>query len=148
MTHQEIGSAYRETGAAGANQVELVALLYDVLLDDLRRAIQAIRAHDIEARTFELQHALRIVEQLQGSLNMEDGGEVAATLDQLYSIVRAKILEAQWKVSEQILQSQVSLLLPVRDAWKQASLQQKPTPVVANEPLPPNQQSPSFEYRT
>jgi flagellar protein FliS len=155
MTHQEIGSAYRETGAAGANQIELVALLYDVLLDDLRRAIQAIRARNIEARTFELQHALRIVEQLQGSLNMEEGGEVADNLEQLYSIVRAKILEAQWKVSEPILQSQVSLLLPVRDAWKQASLQQKATPVaIGSRPLPQEQAPPlaeqpaTFEYRT
>jgi flagellar protein FliS len=146
MTHQEIGSAYRETGAAGANPIELVALLYDVLLDDLRRAIQAMRAHNVEARTFELQHALRVLEQLQGSLNIEEGGEVANNLEQLYSIVRAKIIEAQWKVSEQILQSQVSLLTPVRDAWKQVSLEQIPpgsdaAPLFGEQPA-------TAEYRT
>lgn len=126
MTHQEIGSTYRETGAAGANRFELVTMLYDVLLDDLRRAIQAIRTCSVEARTFELKHALRVLEQLQGSLNMESGGEVAANLDRLYSIVRAKIIEAQWKASEEILESQVKLLTPIRDAWKQASQPRRP----------------------
>ncbi len=121
MTYQEIGSTYRETGAAGAGQLETVAMLYDVLLDDLRRAVAAVRSHDIEARTFELQHSLRILEQLQGSLDMEHGGEPASNLDQLYSIVRGKILEAQWKGSEETLRSQIQLLEPVRDAWKEAA---------------------------
>jgi flagellar protein FliS len=147
MTHQEIGSTYRETGAAGANQFELVAMLYDVLLDDLRRAIQAIRAGNVEARSFELQHALRVLEQLQGSLNMEQGNEVAANLDRLYSIVRAKILEAQWKVSGGILESQIKLLEPVRDAWKQAS-QQSRRQVPPNVTIPLDAAAPTIELRT
>ena len=147
MTHQEIGSTYRVTGAAGANQFELVAMLYDVLLDDLRRAIQAIRAGNVEARSFELQHALRVLEQLQGGLNMEQGKDVAANLDRLYSIVRAKILEAQWKVSGGILESQIRLLEPVRDAWKQAS-QQNRTQVPPNVTVPLDAAAPTIELRT
>jgi flagellar secretion chaperone FliS len=147
MTHQEIGSTYRETGAAGAKQLELVVLLYGALLDDLRRSIQSIRARNIETRTFELQHALRILEQLQGSLNMDEGGEVAANLEHLYSYVRAKIIEAQWKVSEDILQSQIDLLAPIRDAWKQAFLQQEA--LQGTEPhLPAEQDHSTFECRT
>ncbi len=146
MTYQEIGSTYRETGAAGANGFELVTMLYDVLLDDLRRAIQAIRACSVETRTFELRHALRVLEQLQGSLNMENGGEVAANLDRLYSIVRAKILEAQWKVCDAILESQITLLTPVRDAWKQAS-QHRRQEHLTDPAIPPNQPT-TIELRT
>ena len=146
MTHQEIASEYRATGAAGANGFELVNMLYDVLLDDLRRAIQAIRARSVEARTFELKHALRVLEQLQGSLNMENGGEVSANLDRLYSIVRAKILEAQWKVSDGILESQITLLTPVRDAWKQAS-QHRGQEHLTNPAIPPSQPT-TIELRT
>ena len=144
MTHEEIGSTYRETGSAGASPFEIVFLLYGVLIDDLRRAKQAIRDQDIEARTFELQHALRILEQLQGRLNMEEGGEVAQTLEQLYSIVRAKVIEAQWTVSETVLQSQIDLLSPVRDAWKEASVQPGPEALVASRELAHD----LLEYRT
>lgn len=124
MTQRDIAGEYRDTGAKGANQLEMVRMMYDVLLDDLRRAVKAIRERNVETRTFELQHALRILEQLQGALDMENGGEVAANLDRLYSIVRARILEAQWKVSEEILNSEIALLTPVRDAWQEAATKQ------------------------
>jgi flagellar protein FliS len=146
MTHQEIGSTYREIGAAGADQIELVVLLYGALIDDLRRGIQAIKVRNIETRTSELQHALRILEQLQGSLNMEEGGEVAKNLEQLYSIVRGKIIEAQWKVSEEILQSQIELLSPVRDAWRLASGHRRVQESVAHVPVAPAEVT--FECRT
>ena len=120
MMQQEIGQTYRELGAQGAEPLELVSMLYDVLLDDLRRAIEALHACDVEKRTFEIQHALRILEQLQGSLDMENGGEPARNLDHLYSMVRAKLIEAHWKSSEELLRRQIELLQPVRDAWQQA----------------------------
>ena len=128
MTYQQIGTEYRQAGHAGSTPLELVVLLYDALLDDLRRAIRSIRTHEVESRTAELQHAHRILEQLQGSLDFELGGETARNLDQLYSLVRAKLLEAQWKSSADLLQSQISLLQPVRDAWKQASLEASTPP--------------------
>lgn len=147
MTQQDVGSAYRETGSGGADKLELVVLLYDVLLDDMRRAIQAITNRDIEARTFEIQHALRVLEQLQGTLNMKDGGEPARNLDQLYCWVRGKLLEAQWKVSQPILQSQIELLTPVRDAWQQARRQQLKQSVLGN-PILATSTSSGCEWRT
>ncbi len=128
MTHQQIGTAYCQAGHAGSTPLELVVLLYDALLDDLRRAIRSIRSHDIESRTAELQHAHRILEQLQGNINFELGADAARNLDKLYSLVRAKLLEAQWKSSDEILQSQIELLRPVRDAWNQASVETPPAP--------------------
>ncbi len=116
----DIGQTYRETGAQGASPLDLVVMLYDVLLDDLRRAIAALHAHDVETRAEEIKHAMRVLEQLQGALDMERGGEVAQNLDHLYSLVRAKLIEAHWKSSEELLERQISLLEPVRDAWRSA----------------------------
>ncbi|MGE5112170.1 MAG: flagellar export chaperone FliS [Acidobacteriaceae bacterium] len=118
MIRTEIMNAYSETAARGAGQVELVVMLYDLLLDDMRRGIEAIRARDVEARTFEIKHALNVLEQLQGTLNFDEGGEAARNMDRLYSIVRAKLLEAHLKVSEETLQRQIALLTPIRDAWR------------------------------
>ncbi len=120
MNREEIGETYRQLGAQGAGKLELVVMLDDVLLDDLRRAIEALRAPDVEKRTFEIQHALRILEQLQGSLDTERGGEPAINLDRLYSVVRGKLIEAHWKSSEDLLRRQIEMLQPVRDAWHEA----------------------------
>ena len=124
MNPETIGQTYRQLGSQGANPLKIVVMLYDVLLDDLRRAIEALHACDIEKRTGEIQHALRVLEQLQGSLDMERGGEPANNLEHLYSAVRAKLLEAHWKSSEELLCRQIDLLRPVREAWEEARIQQ------------------------
>ncbi len=150
MNSQQIGETYRQTGAQGADPLELVVMLYDVLLDDLGRAIHAICEHDIEKRTAELQHAHRILEQLQGALDMERGGDPARNLDQLYSMVRGKLIEAQWKSSAPILESQIELLRPVRDAWRQAHAQHTATAAGSDHSQPgmqPPDSRPSLELR-
>jgi flagellar protein FliS len=140
---QDIGETYCQSGARGASGLDLVVMLYDVLLDDLRRSIAAIDAHDIESRTNELQHAMRVLEQLQGALDMERGGEPARGLDRLYSLVRGKLLEAQWKASREVLQQQIGLLTPIRDAWKQVRDQESPLPP----PPPPAATEAHSEWR-
>jgi flagellar protein FliS len=119
MIRPEIMNAYSETAARGAGQLELVVMLYNLLLDDMRRAIETIHKRDVEARTFEIKHALNVLEQLQGTLNFEEGGEASRNMDRLYSMIRAKLLEAHLKVSEETLQRQIELLTPIRDAWRQ-----------------------------
>ncbi len=109
---------YRENNVRCASAVGLVVMLFDTAIEDLYRAINALKAGDVETRTAEIRHALLVFEQLQGSLQM-DAGEPAAVLDRFYSILRAKLLEAQMKQSASILQQEIDLLISVRDTWKQ-----------------------------
>jgi len=111
--------AYREASVRSADAVELVIMLYDIAIADLRRAIEAATNGDIERRTHEIRHAMLVLEQLQGTLNMEQGGETARSLDRLYSYIRGKLLEAQIKSAVPILEEQLGYMLSVRDAWKQ-----------------------------
>jgi len=135
MNRNDIAISYREAAVRGGSQVELVVMLYDILFDDLQRAISAIRARNIESRTAEVKHALGVLERLQGTLNFEQGGDAARNMDRLYSIVRAKLLEAHLKTSAEILQNQIALLAPIREAWKQIS----PSPQKPAEYAPPPQ---------
>ncbi len=121
MTNINIATAYREAAVRGAGQVELVVMLYDILFDDIRSAIASIRTRNIESRTNEIKHALGVLEQLQGTLNFEQGGEAARNMDHLSSIVRAKLLEAHITTSERILQDQIDFLAPIRESWQQIS---------------------------
>jgi flagellar secretion chaperone FliS len=116
---------YRENAVRGASAVGLVIMLYDTAVDDLRRAIAAIHAADVETRTNEIKHALLVVQQLQGTLQM-DAGESAATLDRFYSLIRAKMLEAQLKQSAAILEELIGLFLSVREAWQQVDTPKAP----------------------
>lgn len=109
--------AYRASAVSGCTPVGLVVLLYEQLIEDLRAAVAAMLARDVEKRSHELDHALRVVGQLQGTLNMEAGGEAAHNLDRFYNLLRASLLQAQLQVSPEVLGRQIAHLLDLREAW-------------------------------
>ena len=50
-------------------------MLYDILARDLHGAIEAMEAGNIELRSAKLKHGFLALQQLEGSLNMDEGGE-------------------------------------------------------------------------
>jgi flagellar protein FliS len=110
---------YLRAAAQDATAVGLVIILYDLLVHDLEQAIAAFAAQDIERRTAEIKHAFLVLQQLEGSLDMEKGGEAAKKFSGFYSALRSKILEAHMKASPEILKQQIKLVLDVRQAWQQ-----------------------------
>ena len=110
-------SSYREAAVRGASPVRLVICLYEQAIEDLRQAVIALEKGDIETRTRGINHALMVIAQLQGSLDMERGGEVAKNLARFYGVVRAGLNEAQMKQSARILEQQISQLVVVYEAW-------------------------------
>ncbi len=94
-------------------------MMYDMIIEDLRRAVDAIRRNDVEQRAAETRHLLAVLEQLQGTLDMSKGGDAAVNMDRLYSITRAKLLEANMKNSAATLEELMSLYADLRGAWQQ-----------------------------
>jgi flagellar protein FliS len=117
--NQDAHTAYRQGLIGTESPVQLVVLLYEQAAKDVREALKALRAGDIEQRTFEIDHALLVVGRLQGTLDMERGGEVAQNLDRFYTMVRARLLQAQIQASEAILEEQMNLLLSLRETWQE-----------------------------
>jgi flagellar secretion chaperone FliS len=110
-------TSYREVAARGASPVRLVICLYEQVIDDLRQAVLALENGQIELRTRKINHAITVIGQLQGSLDMERGGEVARNLESFYTVVRAGICEAHLKQSVQILEREIAQLVMVYEAW-------------------------------
>jgi flagellar protein FliS len=109
--------AYQEAAVGNANPIELVIMLYDVLARDLHGAIEAMEAGNIEFRTAKLKHGFLALQQLEGSLNMGEGGEMAATMSRYYSMLRAQMMKAQVEQNAGVLKEVVQLLFSVREAW-------------------------------
>src|SRR5882724_8135192 len=112
-------SRYLRAAVEGATSVGLVTMLYDRLVADLQRATVAIRQHDVETRCAQIKHAFLIVQQLEGSLDYEQGGESARTLANFYAYARAKIMEAQIKQDAKLLEKLIAHFVDVRGAWQQ-----------------------------
>jgi len=128
---------YRETSVRGATPVELVVILYDTALEDMRSALAAMQRGDIEGRTHHISHALIVLQQLQGTLDFERGGAAARQFEQFYSLVRAKLLEVQIRCSPELMQEQMRYFSEVRDCWLEANraLLKPKSPGAANEDL-------------
>jgi flagellar protein FliS len=118
-------------------------LLFDMLIADLERAISAIAEGNIEKRSSELKHAFTMLQQLEDSLDRENGGQAAETFSAFYAAVRGKLLEAHIKVSPDMLRRQIDLLLEVRQAWQQVDepnvvstkISPDPSDAVAQQPV-------------
>ena len=110
---------YLNAAVQNASPAGLVIILMDLLVADLRRVIDAMEGGHIEKRSAELNHAFLVLQQLEGSLDMQNGGEAAKNFSRFYSAVRAKLLESHIKVDPQLVQRQIELILDVRGAWQQ-----------------------------
>ncbi len=145
-------SSYREAAVRGASPVRLVICLYEQAIEDLRLAVIAVEKGDIEARTRGINHALMVIAQLQGSLDMERGGEVARNLARFYSLVRAGLCEAQMKQSGRILEQQIAQLVVLHEAWlevERATAAQMPMPagLAHAGPSPPSRERPFSDWK-
>ncbi|HEX8925724.1 MAG TPA: flagellar export chaperone FliS, partial [Terriglobales bacterium] len=123
MNTYDAKNAYQETTVAGANPIRLVMMVYDRLLTDMQKAIESLHVGDVELRTQSIRHAMECVDHLQSNLNMQDGGEAASFLWRFYTQLRAKLLEAQMKQSENTLKEQIWLVQQVRGEWDKAERQ-------------------------
>ncbi len=119
MGNREL-TAYREADVQGASPVELVITLYDVLVRDMKRVVEAIRAGKIEDRVNHSNHAFEVLQQLECSLDMENGGSTAKDLSRFYSHVRAKILQVQIKLDPAMVERLIGMVLELREGWVQA----------------------------
>ena len=125
---------YQDSAIRGATPIELVVALYDSAIEDMRRALSAMKSTQIEVRGKEISHALMILQQLQGTLDFENGGNAARQFEQFYNLVRAKLLEAQLRGSPDLMQQQIRYMSEVRDCWSEARRLLESRPASANPP--------------
>lgn len=118
--------SYRQTEVQSRTPLELVVMLYDGALRFAGDARDAIDAHDIAKRTRSISRVLDIVSELQSTLNMERGGEIAASLDSLYAFVRDRLLDASFRQDVRPIDEAVRVLKTLRDGWAQISAEQAP----------------------
>ncbi len=109
--------AYQEAAVRNAGAIELVIMLYDILSRDLHGAIEAMEGGHIEARTEKLKHGFLVLQQLEGSLQIEEGGDLAAGMSRFYSMLRSQMMKAQVEQDPAVLRELVQLLFSVREAW-------------------------------
>ena len=117
-------SAYRqvgvETSVARANPHDLVNMLFDGFLLALGSARAAMQRGDIKSKCQQIVIAVRILEEgLKCALNLEQGGPLAANLNDLYGYCVMRLTQANARNDDAALAEVVALIEPVANGWKE-----------------------------
>lgn len=112
-----VADAYRQTEVRSRTPLELVVMLYDGALTFMTAAQDAIDRGDIPARRTAISKTLAIVSELQSTLNMEQGGHIAASLDELYRWSSARLLDAAAANDAGPVTEVVQVFRTLRDGW-------------------------------
>jgi flagellar secretion chaperone FliS len=126
MTQTEL--AYRQTAVQGASGFGLLIALYDTIVGDVRRAVDAQRSGDIEARCREINHALLVLGYLEDWINPDTDGDLARQLLVFYSDFRSALMQAQARQSAYLLQQSMAAILHLRRTWQDLELRANSSP--------------------
>lgn len=108
--------------AESASPMELVVMLYDGAIRFLGEARDAGGRDDRRARAKGISKALAIIAELQSTLNMDAGAEVARELDRLYTYATERLLDANVKRDDAAIDEVRKLLSTVRAGWADVGL--------------------------
>jgi len=111
--------AYRRTVATSSSPLELVVRLYDGAIAFVLESREAIARKDVHARTRAVSRALAIIAELQNTLNVQDGGEVANELDRLYTYMSTRLLDVTARADDGAAAEVQKLLSTLREGWSQ-----------------------------
>lgn len=109
---------YEEHTVNTASPVKLVVLLYDGAIRFLKLAERAFAEGDRVLARMHIGKAEKIILELLGSLNFEDGGEIAENLFVLYRFVLRECARMSGENYEEVLPGVIRILSGLRDAWK------------------------------
>lgn len=109
--------SWRVSASAGrtSSPGEVIVLLYDALLKNLRRAAAAIEAGDSELVNEAHTRAQDITLELRASLDTD--AEIAQQLSPLYTYTFRRLVWANVTKNAEIIRELETLITPMRDAW-------------------------------
>ena len=124
MTPNQATSAlgsYQEMGVSGnveqANGHGLITMLFDALILKLSTAKRNIEIDNIPEKAQALSKGVAIIDGLRCALNKEQGGDIAANLDDLYDYMQRRLSLANVNNDVEIISEVQSLAEEIREAW-------------------------------
>jgi flagellar protein FliS len=124
-------NAYKQTDVTSRSPLEIVVLLYDGAIRFLGEAHVASTRSDRPSRTRSVARAQAIIGELQGTLDMERGGQVATDLDRLYTYMTSRLLDATARQDDTAIAEVQKLLGSMREAWAKIAVQPDAVAAVA-----------------
>lgn len=135
-------SAYRQIGVKTASQGKLVVMLYDGAVTNLEKAMNLITGDSsispgsVEPYGNYIQKVMDIITELQVSLDMEKGGEIAKNLMSLYVYFNKELLDSTISHDKKKLSQIHEMLSQLKESWETAASSTANTKVKTSQAAP------------
>jgi flagellar protein FliS len=111
---------YKQTAVKTANRGQIVIMLYEAAIQNVKKAAVAIDQKDIPAKGVAIGKAHDIINELLNTLDFEVGGNIAKDLERLYNFMTEQLVKANLEISKEPLQTVQKLLETLLEGWKGA----------------------------
>jgi len=113
-----------ETSMHTIDQHQLVALLYEGAIGAIATARGAMARGDVLGKVNNISKAIRIIEEgLSTALDKVDGGEIAQNLGALYEYCIHRLILANARNDDAMMQEVMRLIEPVAQGWNEIKKQ-------------------------
>jgi flagellar protein FliS len=123
--------SYRQITTLTAPPGQITLMLYEGALRSLERSLPGFSYTDPAEANMTIHNNLlsaqKIIQALNGALNMEQGGEFASTMRRLYNYFVRRIRESNVQKQPEGIEEVIGHLTVLRDAWATMLENQKGT---------------------
>ena len=117
MTNKQGYAAYANNKILTASPAELTLMLYEGSIKFCNIAIDAVERKDISKAHNNIVKVENIIEEFQATLNHKY--PVAKDFDRVYEYLEGRLIQANVKKDEEILNEVLEHLRSMRDTWKE-----------------------------
>lgn len=117
MSYASPAAQYQEAAVRSASPAQLVVMLYDHLLINLRRAKLAVEKQNPELRGASFDRSRAAVSELLVTLDHERGGEVAKQLSGVYAFLLAELVDLGIRPDTARLDRVIGMVADLREAF-------------------------------
>ncbi|BDM63795.1 flagellar protein FliS [Shewanella sp. NFH-SH190041] len=100
-----------------ASPHRIIQLMFSGALERLAQSRYAIEQGDVVNKGIFIGKAIGIINGLNNSLNMEDGGEIAINLNALYDFLLRRISEANMNNDARAIDDVMDILRTLKEGW-------------------------------
>lgn len=111
-------ASYGRIANTETDPIKQIVMLYDGAIRFLNLAAADIENADFAAKAYNSNRALDIINYLQSILDLDNGGEVGRSLDDLYARSKIMVFKASAGLDVHLMRKAAEALKPVRDAWE------------------------------
>lgn len=112
--YQQVGA---QSSVAYATPHRLIQILMEGFFARIATAKGYVQRQDIPTKCEQISKAIDIIGGLREALNLEAGGELATNLDALYDYIQRRLVEANLRSDDAILDEVADLLRPIKEGW-------------------------------